>query len=83
MNEDTITHDVDNHSYKNRKKQSCQPKQIQSKRNAFTTFNSPKNSWANTFISQANSHRFEENKESKNNEKSKKTKIKMLRVRDS
>lgn len=56
-----------------RKKQSCQPKQIHSNRNAVTNLSSPSHSWMNTFISK------EESKISKA-DPGKKTKIKMLRV---
>mmetsp|Transcript_23546 Transcript_23546/g.20898 ORF Transcript_23546/g.20898 Transcript_23546/m.20898 type:complete len:119 (+) Transcript_23546:371-727(+) len=81
LNEDTVTDDVEVHRYKGRKKQSCQPKQINSNsnRNVMSTFTSPKHSWMNTFISHNESHKKEESKLSKNEDRIKKPRIKMLR----
>lgn len=50
-NQDIMSDDVEFHRYKTRKKQSCQPKQINSNRNILTSFNSPTTSWVNTFMS--------------------------------
>ncbi|CAI2377792.1 unnamed protein product [Moneuplotes crassus] len=71
--------DQELHHYKTRKKQSCQPKQINSNRNAITSLNSPSHSWINTFISNQEGNKALECKTSKP-ELKKKTKIKLFRA---